>query len=464
MPSNQVIVLEFNELTPTLMDKFIANGWLPNFQRFRQESCAFTSIAAEREPYLEPWIQWVTVHTGLNYAEHKVFHLNEGHGLDRPRTWELAADAGMKTWVCGSMNVRQPKSLNCQVLPDPWCTKVKPTPTDLEPFFKFVQQNVLEHTNEGRALSRKDYLSFLRFMALHGLSTTTVRKLASQLLDERRTGDRWKRVALLDRLQLDVFKYQFERHRPDLSTFFLNSTAHYQHAYWDSMEPEAFTHQPAASTRAQFEKAILYGYQQMDVILADFLSFAGNDKTLVLTTALSQQPAGEAATVYYRPRDFSQLNHLAGLGPTVRATPVMTQQFYLEFDSSDAARDAYRQLNRITIDGQPLLEMRLEGPRIFAGCARYDVVNDSAQVDFGDRRLPFYDVFYALSTGKSGIHHPHGLFWIRTPLRKHVVQEEPVPLAAVAPTVLALLGVSIPSYMESPVPASRMTAGIGVPG
>jgi hypothetical protein len=66
MPNTQsVVLLEFNELTPSLMSRFIGSGLLPNFKQFYDESLVFTSVAAEREPNLEPWIQWVTVHTGL---------------------------------------------------------------------------------------------------------------------------------------------------------------------------------------------------------------------------------------------------------------------------------------------------------------------------------------------------------------------------------------------------------------
>ena len=50
MAAGQVIVLEFNELTPSLIDRFIGEGALPNFARLRSESRVFTTIADERIP------------------------------------------------------------------------------------------------------------------------------------------------------------------------------------------------------------------------------------------------------------------------------------------------------------------------------------------------------------------------------------------------------------------------------
>jgi len=80
-----VILLELNELTPSIMDRFIAEGRLPNFKRLRDRSEVFVTDAQERSPYLEPWIQWVTVHTGVPYSEHKVFRLSEGHKAPQKR-------------------------------------------------------------------------------------------------------------------------------------------------------------------------------------------------------------------------------------------------------------------------------------------------------------------------------------------------------------------------------------------
>jgi len=76
-----MIVLEFNELSPALMETFIDQGYLPNFKRLRDESSVFTTDAEEVAPNLDPWIQWVTVHSGLSYDEHGIFHLGDGDKL-----------------------------------------------------------------------------------------------------------------------------------------------------------------------------------------------------------------------------------------------------------------------------------------------------------------------------------------------------------------------------------------------
>src|SRR5438876_11970882 len=102
------------------MDKFSAEGYLPNFTRFRKESVSYTTEAAERPPHLEPWMQWVTVHTGLNQAEHGLLQLNEGHKLNKPRIWDTLSARGFNNLVCGSMNVAMAPGFRGELIPDPW--------------------------------------------------------------------------------------------------------------------------------------------------------------------------------------------------------------------------------------------------------------------------------------------------------------------------------------------------------
>ena len=84
-----VLMLEFNELSPELMHRFITEGHLPNFKRLHDESRVYVTDAQEAQDVLEPWIQWVTVHTGLSYEEHGVFLLGDGPKCSKMRIWDI---------------------------------------------------------------------------------------------------------------------------------------------------------------------------------------------------------------------------------------------------------------------------------------------------------------------------------------------------------------------------------------
>src|SRR5262245_39631204 len=101
-----VILLEFNELSPSLMSRFIGEGQLPNFKRLHDEAEVYITDAGERQENLEPWIQWVTVHSGLSFPQHRIYHLGDGHKLKHKCLWDTLSDANLRVGVCGSMNVR----------------------------------------------------------------------------------------------------------------------------------------------------------------------------------------------------------------------------------------------------------------------------------------------------------------------------------------------------------------------
>src|SRR5262249_44887897 len=82
MQPARLILIEFNELCPHLLRRFMDRSLLPNFRRFHDSSLVCTTDAGESEPNLEPWIQWPTVHSGLPFAEHRVFHLGDGRRLE----------------------------------------------------------------------------------------------------------------------------------------------------------------------------------------------------------------------------------------------------------------------------------------------------------------------------------------------------------------------------------------------
>jgi hypothetical protein len=448
----RMIVLELNELTPSLMQRFMGEGKLPNFSRLYHEADVYTTTAEEQPGNLDPWIQWVTIHTGLNLRDHGLQRLNEGHTLKVPRIWDLMSAQGRRVWICGSMNVGASRPAGGAVLPDPWTTSVRPYPEALQPYFTFVQRQVMEHTSDG-SFGLRDLSRFLQFMATHGLSSGTIGAVVRQLIEERRGGGRWKRAALLDRLQFDVFAWYYRRFRPQFATFFLNSTAHYQHLYWREMDPSAFTAQPTDTQRRMYRDAIEYGYGQMDRLVGRAFDLADAKTTIVMATALSQQPClmfeAHGGKYFYRPIEWSKITTLAGIRDTYTASPVMAHQFHLYFDGPEVAERAAERLTAIRFNDRQALAVERNGAGLFVGCRIYQSVAADARLTLAgnERETPFFDVFYKVDGVKSGMHHPDGMLWIRTPARRHAVHPQHVPLATVAPTLLERCGVPRPPYM-----------------
>jgi len=453
-----MILLEFNELSPALMDTFIEQGYLPNFKRLRDSSQAFITDAEEVAPNLDPWIQWVTLHSGLSFDEHGIHHLGDGHKLAVKSLWDMIAAKGQPVWVCGSMNIKYEKPLNGAVVPDPWTVGTSPFPDDLAPYYLFVQRNVQEYTNDKVPLSKGDYGRFLKFMLTHGLSSHTIRSIVAQLVSERRTGKgRWKRATILDKLQRDVFLHYFKKLRPAFSTFFLNSTAHFQHAHWRNMDPEPFKIKPTDADQAEYQHAVRYGYEEMDRIVGDIVSAAPRNAVVILATALSQQPClmyeDLGGKTFYRPRTFEPLIEFAGIKGCQKVEPVMSEQFHLRFASEQDASEGAERLSALRIDGRPAMHVERRESNVFSGCNVYSALDHDAVLEGGTngRSIPFFRLFYQVESLKSGMHHPDGILWIRIPSVAPATHREKVSLRDVPPTLLSMFGISKPPYMRGKV-------------
>lgn len=451
--SKPVVALEFNELSPRLMMKFIEAGHLPNFARLRSDSQCYITDAEETSPHLEPWIQWVSAHSGLSYAEHGVFNLGDANKVNSDSIWDVASRHDRSVWICGSMNAAYKAGVKGRILPDPWSVSVRPNDPELEPYFSFVKSQVLEHTRAEPKYHVTQVFRFARFMLGHGLRVSTVFATLKQIVYERFKNLRWKRPAILDRFQFDVFRFIYLREAPCLSTFFLNTTAYYQHRYWRNLEPELFDVKPEESEQAVYAKSILFGYQSMDRIVGEVLDMVGDDGIVVFATALSQQPClkyeASGGKTFYKPDCYARVFRALGIDPSsCSAEPIMSEEFQVRFSTELEAATSMEKFAAATVDGKQAFICKRNGNSLVVGCAIHSRISPDAIFRTAHGSSRFFELFYAADTTKSGMHHPHGMLWMRLPGQRGRTHEQRVPLLDVAPTLLGLLELPVPSSMK----------------
>ena len=72
-----IILLELNEINFDAVNFYIKRGeYLFGFKKLIDQGIVDTQAEPEYE-YLEPWVQWPSVHTGKTYDEHQVFRLGD---------------------------------------------------------------------------------------------------------------------------------------------------------------------------------------------------------------------------------------------------------------------------------------------------------------------------------------------------------------------------------------------------
>ncbi len=438
MQAKKLVFLEFNELCPSLLARWMGQGVLPSFKKFHDDSQVFTGTADAREQeFLEPWIQWYSQHTGLDYYTHNVFHLTDGPAAPYTDIWHSLLDGGLSVGNFAGMNAGKLSGRGSFYMPDPWCMTEAPFPAELAAFHSFIAAKVQESSNATARLDRGAYVAFVRFLVSHGLSLESIAAIVRQLASEamgRPIG--WKRAALLDQLQADIFLHYWKRAKPDFASIFMNSTAHFQHAYFHAIDDP--------DSDATHRDAVLFGYQSMDRFLGRFfaeLEPAG--AMLVLTSALSQQSNPDGGSKYYRLRDAAAL--FERLGIVAKALlPVMSHQYSAVFADAAAAEDARRRLAQVTCGGRQVFQFGSspEDTLFFDNGFRSTMAQDATVVITEGSQVEnfgYFDLFYLIPHTKSGIHHPDSVIWLKTGI--HHVHPDRVSILDVFPTVRDYYGV-----------------------
>lgn len=455
----RVLILEMNELTPRLVRDFIAGGYLPNFKKLYQQSYVYETDAGESGLNLNPWVQWFTVHSGVPFEEHQVYLLGEGHHATIPTLGDIISDSGSTVALFGSMNVGFNRPLNGFAMPDAWADGITAYPESLEPFRRFVQNQVQEHSNPENRPSIRNYIEFGIFMLRHGLSIRTVVSAMRQLIAERFTGETWKRPFILDSLQWDSFSHMFRKFSPDFATYFTNSVAHTQHTHWREFEPDRFDVKPSNADVRKYGDAIRDAYIANDRLIGQALSLIDSETTLIFCTALSQRPAldweSEGGKTFYRPYDIEEFCRFLGIESEVTCRPVMSEEFWIEFKSDSDLEHGLEILEGAMLGDERLMKTYPREGGIYSGCRLHMPIADDAQIVTHDgRSAPIKSHLYKSQDIKSGMHDRSGLLWISMPNREHqALDANPVPLESIAPTVLQLLGIAPSQGMRAdPLP------------
>ena len=92
----KIILLGLNEINFFFIEEYIELGYLSNFKKLFNKHGYIKTISENKYELLEPWIQWVSIHTGKTYEEHEVFRLGDiVKRNDLKQLWEIAEEKGL---------------------------------------------------------------------------------------------------------------------------------------------------------------------------------------------------------------------------------------------------------------------------------------------------------------------------------------------------------------------------------
>ena len=101
----KILLIELNEFNLDLLNVAVKELGLKNIRKilnFRHSKTL--SDDNEEGQGLDPWVQWVSIHTGKPSNIHNVFRIGDIPKLEFPQLWETLSQNGISTGLWGTMN------------------------------------------------------------------------------------------------------------------------------------------------------------------------------------------------------------------------------------------------------------------------------------------------------------------------------------------------------------------------
>jgi hypothetical protein len=430
--NRQHLFLELNEINFDNVAFYCRRGRLPALARLIDENGWTLTSSEERYEELEPWIQWVTAHTGATLAEHRVFRLGDIVHHDLPQIWEQLEAAGLRVGAISPMNAKHRLRKAAFFVPDPWTRTQLTAPKRLEDLYAAIAQAVNDN-----AQARLTAASLARLIAGFAAYARPQNYAAYLQLIAGSVTRPWRRAILLDQLLADVFIRETERTSPHFATLFVNAGAHIQHHYLFSAACYSGTQRNPDWYLAPGQDPVYEVYAAYDRIVASIRERFPSAR-LMIATGLHQDPH-ERVTFYWRLRRHAEFLRRIGV-PFVSVEPRMSRDFLVVCTDPNQALTAAARLKLVQApDGEALFEVDNRGCDLFVTLVYAGEITRDFRVRIGEQSLENFKNEVAFVALKNGEHNGAGYFLDSE--RRLSPRDDAFPLARIPMRIKEALGV-----------------------
>jgi Type I phosphodiesterase / nucleotide pyrophosphatase len=436
----QLLFLELNEINFDYVASYAGRGGLPNLGRLIRSNGVARTVSEQRYEELEPWIQWVTAHTGMPLAMHGVFRLGDIVHKDLPQIWEQLEGHGLSVGAISPMNAKNRLRRAAFFVPDPW-TATPPTAT---PRLAALYQGIAQAVNENAQskVSARSLAGLLSGFAVYARPANYKTYVQLAASSPRRP---WRKALVLDLLLADVFIREVRRTSPDFASLFVNAGAHIQHHYLYSSACYEGPHRNPAWYLPAGADPVHEAYALYDRIVGQVFA-AFPDARVMVATGLHQDPH-DRVTYYWRLRE-----HAAFLSrirvECRRVEPRMSRDFLVVCESAEQAARAGARLSRaVAADGAPLFAVDNRGSELFVELVYSSEIAPGFVFSIDDETFTGLDRDVAFVALKNGRHNGIGYF-LDSAATKDALPAREFPLAEVHERILDALVPAAPRLEE----------------
>jgi hypothetical protein len=419
MRTKPLLLLELNEVNFHVAERYVRRSpsRFPALSRLLAQARVTTSAEAAYDQ-LEPWIQWVSVHTGQGFDSHRVFRLGDITKCPSEQVFEKLESCGFVVGCISPMNAENRLKAPAFFIPDPWTD----TTTDGSWWSRRLHQAVSQMVNDN-AKARVTPASLVTLLlALARFARPANYGTYWRLITGSRRAP-WNKALVLDLLLSDIYLHRVAQTKPDFSCLFLNAGAHIQHHYFfNSVEGgrQGGPSNPGWYIGSKHDpiRDMLVAYER---ILANLFARVGTE--MIVATGLSQRPY-DRMKYYWRLRDHATF--LGRLGVRFKAVQtLMTRDFVVECETAQEVEEARQRLAEVKVSGTGRLlfeELEPRGNSLFATLSYPEEVTEETMAE-APGVAPFalkpQVVFVAL---KNGMHDGEGFAFFTPEVARHAPQ------------------------------------------
>jgi len=330
--NKKLIFIQLNEINFDILKKYSSKFSFKFFNNSFFDNLKNTYSEKDYD-LLEPWIQWVSIHTGKTAKEHNIFRLGDIKNFSYEQIFEKIEKKGKTVGAICPMNAKNNLINPEYFISDPWTNTIS-SPSY---WLTFVAKNIskIVNINSHKKIPFKIYINIL-IILIKSFRFYNFKIYLNLLVNS--FVKKWNKALILDLLLHDIHITFLKKKNADFSTIFFNAGAHIQHHYFFNsvfVKNDSAFKNPSWYIKNNYDpiKEMILFY---DNILYEYTKLKNYE--IILATGLSQKPY-DRLKYYYRLVDHENfLNILKVNFSTVE--PRMTRDFLISFDNEKDLQDA----------------------------------------------------------------------------------------------------------------------------
>ncbi|MBE9488791.1 MAG: hypothetical protein IMY67_00735 [Bacteroidetes bacterium] len=396
-----MIFIELNEFNFELLEIASEKYNLPNIKKILKYNKTKTiTDDVYNSGYLEPWVQWVSIHTGLSSTKHQIQNLGDIPKLEVKQLWEKLSDSGISTGIWGVMNGSRGNASYCNYfVPDPWSFSEKAYPDELNDLLslpRYISKNYLSYSKyHSICLFRKLISRVVKSIGVVPF-VKSFRILLKGLFKFK--FKHFVFISWFEYLSVSVFTTYHKKKPSELSIIFINTLAHLQHHYW-------------VGGKDSVSEEILFGLTVIDEMLSILISLEPKEESVLVANGLSQKNTNkDPPWILYRPKNPLGFIKAAGLN-VERIEPLMTHDAHLFFCCKEDCVSAHNILSGARVKNKKLFFVQMDDDdklKLFYRIDYTDLISDDECLTINNLKLKFYHYFKAIVV-RTGKHIPEGV-------------------------------------------------------